>query len=167
MDLLDHLTPEIERFSDLCCVHVALMGTTLQFFHEPSIKRVCEKLSKRLDLLRLKDLERLLLVLTMFNYDPKTEPDIYEGIYKELHKEQRRKEFIQYKHCLSSALNYFSYRNIYSSALMNELFDPQSITDIYGIFSFVLVYCVFNFNMIFREVCEGFSKRSVLARFMY
>lgn len=81
---------------------------------------------------RLKDIERLLNVLTMFYLHPKTDPDIFEAAYKELHRKERFLELVQYARCLVCALNYFSIKNIYSYEFMNKVLDLEYINSTYG-----------------------------------
>lgn len=135
MCLLDNLVPEVPRLSNLCCVHIALLGTTLHFFHEKSLKAVSDKISQdvsNVQKVRLKDMERLLVALTMFNYDPKTKPDIYDTIFKELHSERRRKEIFLHPRTLLTTLQLFTMRKMYSHELMNELLDMDKIIELYG-----------------------------------
>ncbi|KAF5303287.1 hypothetical protein FQA39_LY10026 [Lamprigera yunnana] len=135
IDLLDHLVPEIDRLSNVCCTHIALLGTTLFFFHPTSLAKISQKVVKNITdvkAVRLKDMERLLLALTMFNFVPHTNPDIFNSVYQELHKQERRKEFVVYRRSLESILNYLSMREMYSYALMNEILDKERIHELYG-----------------------------------
>lgn len=133
--MLDQLYDEMDRLSNLSCLHIALIGTGIQAPHNKTIQKASERLAKdinNLEKVRLKDIERLLNVLTMFYLDPKTDPDIFKAAYEELHKEERFSELIQYPRCLVSALNYLSIRNIYSYKFMNKVLDLEYINDTYG-----------------------------------
>lgn len=134
-DLLDSIVPEISRLSLLCCLHIALLGTTLSIFHPESLKSVSQKFVDNItnmDKVRLKDIERLLLALTMFDFDPKTTPDIYNCIYKEMHKEERAIEIEMYPRCLSSALSFLIIKNIYAEKLISTVLHQDFITNTYG-----------------------------------
>ena len=146
-DLLDHLVPHVYRFSDICCLHIALVGTTLQVFHEKSLKVVAKKLLPSLtdtDAIRLKDLERLLLAMTMFDYDPKTSPDIFYTIYEELHGDKRVSEKVKYPRIVATMLSYLSMRNVYSHELLNQLLDDDMVTEVYGTLFLIFLYYVFS-----------------------
>lgn len=135
MDLLDHLVPEIDRLSNLCCVHMALLGTTLQFFHKKSLEKISQKLIKHIsdpNEMRLKDIERLLVPLTMFDFNPDTNNDIYDATAQEIKTEDRRQEFLKYTRCLPSILNLLSMRKIYCYDLMDEVLCSDRILEIYG-----------------------------------
>lgn len=74
----------------------------------------------------------MLNVLTMFNFDPNTKPDIYNLLFEEIHKDRRLKEIDTYATCLPSALHYFSLKGIYSYELMNRVLDPDFISTAFG-----------------------------------
>ncbi|VEN62148.1 unnamed protein product [Callosobruchus maculatus] len=133
--MLDNLVPEIPRLSELSCLHIALLSTGIQNYHSEALQRISEKMVKSInnqDKIRLKDIERILNILTMFNYDPKTEPDIFQCCYNEIHSSQRVSEIIKYNRCLVSALHYLSYKNLYSYQLMDRVLNVEYITEVYG-----------------------------------
>ncbi|KAK5638133.1 hypothetical protein RI129_012428 [Pyrocoelia pectoralis] len=135
IDLLDHLVSEVDRLSSTACTHIALLGTTLQFFHSASLEKVAVKIFKDLnnvEAVRLKDLERLLLALTMFHFTPKTDRDIFKAIYDELHRDQRKTEIIKYPRCLPCLLNFLSLQHIYSHELMDKILDKEYMSELYG-----------------------------------
>ncbi|KAJ8985184.1 hypothetical protein NQ317_018213 [Molorchus minor] len=68
----------------------------------------------------------------MFDFDPKTEPDIYKAAFDELHRTDRQAEYIKYPRCLPCALYYLSMRNIYSYKLMDKVLDIEFIKEIFG-----------------------------------
>ncbi|XP_018328685.1 FAST kinase domain-containing protein 5, mitochondrial isoform X2 [Agrilus planipennis] len=134
-DLLDVLTEEVDRLSNLSCLHIALLGTNLQLLHEKSVSKVSRKLVKDfgdVDKIRLKDIERLLLVLTTFELHPKTEPDVFKAAYDEIHQERRLTEIIRHPKCLPCILHYLSIKGIYSYELMNRILDPDFIIETFG-----------------------------------
>lgn len=132
---LNKIVLEVPRLSYICATHAVLSSTSLQVFHEPILKAVAQKCIDNIsdiEVVRLKDIERLLLSTTMFNYDPKTTPDFYKTIYDELHKEERVPEQLLYPKSLPCSLTFLSIRNIYSEKLMNELLKPEFTKDVYG-----------------------------------
>ncbi|RZB39342.1 FAST kinase domain-containing protein 5, partial [Asbolus verrucosus] len=128
--MLDKLTEQVPRLSNLCLVHLALAGTSLQLKHEASLARSTERIVADIENIRLKDIERLLHANSMFNFESK--PSFYEAAFAELHKESRREEIIRYNRCLPCALNYLSLRKIYSYKLMDEVLNEEYIHEVYG-----------------------------------
>lgn len=133
--LLEVLEHEIPRLSNFCCLHIALLGTNLQILHEGCLVKVAHKLVKDIEnpsKLRLKDLERLLLALTMFEVEPNTDPDIYEAIFKEIHRDERLNEIVVYPRSLASTLLFLSMKGLYSHELMSRLLDTEFINETFG-----------------------------------
>lgn len=134
-DVLNHLEGEIPRLSNLTCIHIGLLGTILSVYHEKCLSKVVDKLVADLDnpeKLRLKEIERLLLATTMFDFESANVPDFYERCLREMKKESRRAERAKYKRCVPCALNYLSIRKIYDYELMNEVLDKDYIYTVYG-----------------------------------
>lgn len=135
MDLLDHLVPEIPRLSIKSCLQIALLGTTLGFFHEKSLRAVAHKLVGSIgDItnMRIKDIERLLLAMTMFHFDPKTEPDFYATVLRELGRKERWSETQMFPKCMPCSLNYLAIRGVYNYELMNKILDMEYLSTIYS-----------------------------------
>nr|XP_023027707.1 FAST kinase domain-containing protein 5, mitochondrial isoform X2 [Leptinotarsa decemlineata] len=158
--MLDVLQHEIHRLSELCCLHIALMGTGVQTYHETSLQKASQKIASNItdkEKIRLKDIERILNALTMFNCDPKTNPDIYESAFIELHKQNRIEERIKYPRCLPCALNYFSLRNIYSYELMDRILDSEFIEESYGKGAKMLGRELFSLDCSIEIECPGYK----------
>uniref|UniRef100_A0AAR5Q8N4 FAST kinase-like protein subdomain 2 domain-containing protein n=2 Tax=Dendroctonus ponderosae TaxID=77166 RepID=A0AAR5Q8N4_DENPD len=130
--MCNNLLPELDRFSTLACLHVALLATGVQTCHQGILRKCSQKIVEDVANIRLKDIERMLNVLTMFNFDPITKPDIYNLLFEEIHKDRRLSEINMYPNCLPSALHYFSLRGIYSYELMNRILDPEFISITFG-----------------------------------
>lgn len=134
-NVLESLIPEVERLSNLTCIHIALLGTSVQVLHKQTLGRVVERISRDLEnpeRVRLKEIERLLLATTMFDFESEHVPDFYERCCKELKKESRRLERASYVRCTPCALNYLAIRKIYDFEFMNQFFDQDFIKDVYG-----------------------------------
>nr|CAD7430785.1 unnamed protein product [Timema monikensis] len=69
---------------------------------------------------RIKDIERLTFLLTLFDHDPKTEPDIFGKVLEELRSPERLVEMALYPKCLPSCVGYLSLREIYPEDLINK-----------------------------------------------
>lgn len=143
MDLLDRLVAEIPRLSIKCCLQIALLGTTQGFFHEKSLRAVAHKLVGSIgDVanMRIKDIERLLLAMTMFDFDPQTEPDFYATVLRELGREERWGETQIFPKCMPCSLNYLAIRGVYDYELMNKILDMEYLTTNYGKNNFTSSY---------------------------
>lgn len=155
VDLLDHLVPEIPRLSTKCCLQIALLGTTLGFFHEKSLKGVAHKLVRSIgDItdMRIKDIERLLLAMTMFNFDPQTEPDFYATVLTELRREERWGEAQIFPKCLPCSLNYLAMRGVYDYELMSKVLDREYLMTNYGKKNVNSVLVTMSFGITFVQV---------------
>lgn len=134
--MLDKLSVEIPRLSELCCLHIGLIGTgALQSCHTESLKKVCNKIIDNIsdpEKIRLKEIERILLALTMFDFDPMTTPDIFRKCFVEIHKESRLAEEVKYVRSLVCALYFLSIKNMYSFELMDKVLDKNYIEENYG-----------------------------------
>lgn len=134
-EVLNHLEGEIPRLSNLTCLHMALLGTNLQIYHEVCLSKIVDKLVRDLsnpDKLRLKEIERLLLATTMFDFHSVNVPDFYERCLKELKEDRRKIEQSKYTRCVPCALNYLSIRKIFDYELMNKVLDKDYIFTVYG-----------------------------------
>ncbi|KAF7286287.1 hypothetical protein GWI33_006160 [Rhynchophorus ferrugineus] len=131
-DMMDNLYPEIDRFSTFCCLQIALLLSVYGYLHEGIIDKISYKLLCVMDQLRLKDIERILHVLSTFNYVPKLDQDFVDLAYKEIHKPSRMSEIDDYPRCLPCALNYLSLLGRYSYTYMDKLLDTDYITRMFG-----------------------------------
>lgn len=131
-ELLTRLVPEVDRLSILCCVHIALAGTNTQLFHPEILNKIAKKFVQDISATRLKDLERLTFALTMFNFSPKTTPDIFDTVLAELRNPVRENEFSMYPRCLPSCVHYLGLQQIYPHDLINKVLDPEFLKNTYG-----------------------------------
>lgn len=125
----------MERVSTLCQLHIALVCTFIQKYHRDTLTKASQLLVKEIhdvSKIRLKDIERLLISLTMFDFDPKTEPDVFQAAYKELHNEKRTAEFEMFPKCICCSLYFLSLRNIYAYDLMNKVLNMNFVNETYG-----------------------------------
>lgn len=144
-ELLECITPEISRLSLTCCLHISLLGTTLMIFHEESLRKVAQKFHRNIsnvEKVRLKDMERILLALAMFDYNPNTKPDIFNSIKEELYKTSRAMEIELYPKAFVCALTFLSLRNIYPMDLISKVLDENYINTVYGIQVYINLYSI-------------------------
>lgn len=126
--LLDQLVNEIDRLSLLSCIHIALLGTNAQLFHLQSINKISNKLINNIQTARLKDIERLTFVTTLYNFTPQA--DFYTKIIEEL--KNRNIEIQKHPRCFNSCLHYLSLLNFYPMDLIEQAMHPDFIKHTYG-----------------------------------
>lgn len=131
--MLEKLYPELDRFSNVCCLHIALILTAVVTPNYNILNKVSEILFKDIKTIRLKEIERILNVLSMFNYHPKTVPRLYEKAFEELHKDYRSSEIARHPRPFLSALHYLSLQEIYSYSYLDNILDAEYINLSFGI----------------------------------
>ncbi|XP_060533693.1 FAST kinase domain-containing protein 5, mitochondrial isoform X2 [Cylas formicarius] len=130
--LVNTLYHEIDRLSDMACLHLMLLAASFQMFHEKMIQKGAAKLGRNIDKIRSKDIERLLYVLTMFDYKPNIEPDIFKAAYEEILSDKRLWEVVKYPRIFLTSLYHLSIRDVYSYHWMNKIFDEEYIKENFG-----------------------------------
>jgi hypothetical protein len=139
--LMDKLVPNIKRVSQLCCTHIALLGTNIHLYHEGTINEIVQRFVNEIESSRLKDLERLSFVLSLYNYEHKMEPSIYKLIAKELCRSERAQEIERHPRCLSCCLHFLSLQKIYLNEEISNVLDKNFIHAAYGMCSYeVLIF---------------------------
>jgi hypothetical protein len=141
--LMDKLVPNIKRVSQLCCTHIALLGTNIHLYHEGTMNEIVQRFVNEIQSSRLKDLERLAFALSLYDYEHKTEPSIYKLIAKELCRSERAQEIEQYPRCLSCCLHYLSLQKIYLKEEISKVLDKNFIHSVYGMSSYKLHFTDF------------------------
>lgn len=118
--LYDAVLPHLDRFGMLTCLHIALLGTCMQYCHEEVTLKIFAKFNKELDQARLKDIERICLVMGL--YSPKlcgkVEKDLTENIVKSV--KSRVQEIVQYPRCLSAIAHFLSLCGVYDNDLIKS-----------------------------------------------
>lgn len=130
--LLDNICPEIERLSLLSCLHIALMGCDMQISHQKSIELVIKRFLIDVDSARIKDMERICHVISL--YDFKTEAGIEIDLMKHIIEvsKTRTKEILKHPKCFPRLLHYLSIKGIYEEELISSVFDVDFVKHAYG-----------------------------------
>nr|CAD7589297.1 unnamed protein product [Timema genevievae] len=97
-----------------------LAGTNTQTFHKDLTDCIAQRFATDIKPSRIKDIERLTFLLTLFDHDPKTEPDIFGKVLEELRSPERLVEMALYPKCLPCCVGYLSLREIYAEDLINK-----------------------------------------------
>lgn len=141
--LMDKLVPNINRVSQLCCTHIALLGTNMNQYHEGTMNEIVQRFVNEIESSRLKDLERLAFALSLYNYEHKMEPSIYKLIARELCRSERAQEIEQHPRCLSCCLHYLSLQKIYLSEEISKVLDKSFIRTVYGMSSYKCLFSIY------------------------
>lgn len=157
-ELQTKLVPEIDRLSILACVHIALAGTNIQQFHPEILTKISERFVKSISSTRLKDLERLIFALTLFKFNPKTVPNIFETVFNEIKKPERQEEIKKYPRCFACLIHYLGLEELYSYELLNKVLDPKFIVTAYGKY-FEYKFDSLNYN--YKCCLVGFNKQKI------
>ncbi|XP_053699081.1 uncharacterized protein LOC128746053 [Sabethes cyaneus] len=130
--LLKVFTPQVERLSLFCCLHLALLGSDLHLCYQPCIEAILERFTRDIKLLRLKDMERISFIIAHYNMMIPNKKDLrlLEAILDEL--PTRIPEITQYPKSYLSLLNFLSLRDVYSVDLITAAFEPRFLHLTYG-----------------------------------
>lgn len=130
--LLEDICPQIDRISLLSCLHIALLGCDLQLCHNKCIELIMRRFIKDIDSARLKDMERICHVMSLFNLDKEdpTKKMLCENIIVKL--KDRVKEIIQYPKCFPACLHYLTLCGYYDKELISTALDNKFIRHAYG-----------------------------------
>ncbi|XP_046395478.1 uncharacterized protein LOC124162849 [Ischnura elegans] len=138
--LLDALQPHLKNYSLLCCLHVALIGSNIQLMHEGVMDVIAEKFLAEMKDCRIKDIERLAFIMTLFNYNPKTNPSIYEAMVTEIRERVAEREIDStkwqeiddYGECFLRFLSYLIFQHIFPLDLIEKAMNSDFIKKSYG-----------------------------------
>lgn len=128
--MLTDLVKQIDRLSLLSCIHIGLIGTISHLYHEEIITKIADKFFKNIQNARLKDIERIIFIMTLYNYRPKYIENFYDIIIQELRK--RDDEIEKYPRCLISSMHYLSIMELYPKDLIRRVLKPEFLSHTYG-----------------------------------
>ncbi|XP_023162965.1 FAST kinase domain-containing protein 5, mitochondrial [Drosophila hydei] len=129
--LLVALQPQVERVSLLTCLHMALLGCELQTCNDELVERILLRFERELDAARLKDLERICLVIALFNINTASGverrlatrfPEMLRG---------RIDEILRYPRCYTNCLQFLSMRGIYDIEQLSVVLEPRFLRHAY------------------------------------
>lgn len=126
MELLDKICEEkLDSINLLTCLHVALLGCELQCCHDKIIENIMHKFYDKVDSIRLKDLERISLVIALFNIHTvsKIEESLCEKILQSLN--DRIEEILKHPKCFSNCLHFLSLRGYYDEEMLTSALDKK------------------------------------------
>ncbi|XP_034481785.1 FAST kinase domain-containing protein 5, mitochondrial [Drosophila innubila] len=129
--LLAALHSQVDRVSLLTCLHMALLGCELQTCNDALVERILLRFEHELEAARLKDLERICLVIALFNLN--TASGVEARLCQRLPQmlRQRIDEILRYPRCYSNCLHFLSMRNVYDVELLSVALDPRFVRHVY------------------------------------
>lgn len=129
--LLCALEPQVERVSLLACLHMALLGCDLQTCNDALVERILLRFERELESARLKDIERICLVMALFNVSSSS------GVETRLAKRlpdllrQRMEEILRHPRCFTNCLQFLTMRGIYDVELLGVALAPRFVQHAY------------------------------------
>ncbi|XP_037827399.1 FAST kinase domain-containing protein 5, mitochondrial [Lucilia sericata] len=133
MQLLDKICKEkLDSMNLLTCLHVALLGCELQCCHDEIIEKIMHKFYDQLDTTRLKDLERISLVIALFNiHTPsKIEEQLCEKILQSL--QGRIEEILRHPKCFTNCLHFLTLRGYYDKEMLSTTLERKFLRHAVG-----------------------------------
>lgn len=104
----------------------------MQSPHPQSIELVIQRFLKDVDSARIKDMERICHVISL--YDFKTESGIELDLMKKILEvsKDRTKEILKYPKCFPCMLHYMAIKGIYDEELITTVFNVEFVKHAYG-----------------------------------
>ncbi|XP_046748545.1 uncharacterized protein LOC124412589 [Diprion similis] len=130
--LISSTLPQIPRLSVQAVVHIVATCVSLRLYHTEVLTACMKRFTETKNNARLKDLERLMLGASCFNFTPDKYPDFYESILDELRDSSRTEELKRYISSLANCLQYLSIVNVYPKDLITMVLDPNDLRLAYG-----------------------------------
>ncbi|XP_016942398.2 FAST kinase domain-containing protein 5, mitochondrial [Drosophila suzukii] len=130
-ELLSALESQVERVSLLACLHMALLGCELQTCNDSLVERILLRFERELDTARLKDVERICLVMALFNITTSSGVDrrLAERLPDLLR--QRMEEILRHPRCFSNCLQFLTMRGVYDVELLGVALEPRLVQHAY------------------------------------
>ncbi|KAH8324087.1 hypothetical protein KR074_002890 [Drosophila pseudoananassae] len=129
--LLAALEPRVEHVSLLACLHIALLGCELQTCNDALVERILLRFKRECESARLKDLERICLVMALFNLNTES------GVERRLAERfpdllrQRLDEIVRYPRCFTNCLQFLSMRGVYDVELLGVALERRFLHHAY------------------------------------
>ncbi|XP_065365157.1 FAST kinase domain-containing protein 5, mitochondrial [Calliphora vicina] len=133
MKLLDKIYKEkLDSMNLLTCLHVALLGCELQCCHDEIIEKIMHKFHDQLESTRLKDLERISLVIALFNIrtPSKIEELLCEKILQSL--QGRIEEILKHPKCFTNCLHFLTLRGYYDKDMLSTALERKFLKHAVG-----------------------------------
>lgn len=132
MKLCEALVPKVEGCSLICCLHISLLGTNLQYFNHDLIEAIARRFNKDIKEMRLKDIERFTFVLGLYDFKSKSgiEREFRLKVIDEL--KLRVEEILDHPRCLPSTVHFLSQCDVYDVDIISSVLNEDFIKLAYG-----------------------------------
>lgn len=130
--LCEKLRSKIDACSILACLHIALLGTNLQFIDQTLMECIVQKFNTNIKETRLKDIERIAFALGLFDFKTETgsEKEFLQNILAEL--KLRIDEIMKYPKCFAGTLHYLTFKGVYDEEMISSVLKEDFINFAYG-----------------------------------
>ena len=128
----DAILPYINNYSVITCLHIALLGTNLQYCHQQLFEAIVVRINQDLKASRLKDIERITFAMGLFDFKTESgvEKELLQNIIKEL--KHRVDEIMLYPKCLGANAHYLSMLGVYDIDIIRSVLKEDFINFAYG-----------------------------------
>lgn len=130
--LCEGLSQRTEKFSLMCCLHMALLGTNLQVCNQVLMENIVQRFTGNIKEVRLKDIERLSLAMGLFNFQCRdgSERILLQKMVEEM--KLRVAEYGQHPKCLSACTHYLTLCGVYDVDIIGSVLTEKYIRFAYG-----------------------------------
>ncbi|XP_017002344.2 FAST kinase domain-containing protein 5, mitochondrial [Drosophila takahashii] len=125
--LLDALESQVERVSLLTCLHMALLGCELQTCNDELVERILLRFERELESARLKDIERICLVMALFNISTSSKVETRLAARLPNLLRQRMEEILRHPRCYTNCLQFLTMRGVCDLELLGVALEPRLV----------------------------------------
>ncbi|XP_014224204.1 uncharacterized protein LOC106650599 isoform X1 [Trichogramma pretiosum] len=127
--LIELLIEQIPKRTLLTLIHVAHMQAMLLLDNEKLTLGIANRYINEVQTARIKDIERILFTLYIFNYGPE-KTLFYDTAYQEFLESRRNNEINNFPFCLVYSVMYMLQVNYYPEKLIKKIMDPDFIKNL-------------------------------------
>ena len=130
--LSNTIQKRIDKYSLTACLHIAILGTNLQYCHQELIESIVTRYHDNIEKVRLKDIERLTFALGLFDF--KTTSGIEQKLLLKIIGElkSRLDEVVSHPKCLASTAHYLTTCGIHDVEIIKSVLSEKFVNFAYG-----------------------------------
>jgi hypothetical protein len=130
--LCDALLRNVDRYSLLACLHIAILGTNLQYLHQELFEAIVRRYNDNIKNIRLKDIERLTFAMGLYDFKTSSgvEKEFLLKVIEEL--KLRVEEVVTYPRCMSATAHYLTICGVYDIDIMKSVLMEKFVNFAYG-----------------------------------
>lgn len=128
----DAVNDKISRLSQFSCLHLALLGTSLNICHQNCMEQIVRRFAEDVTAIRMKDIERIAFVLGLHDVESedRIENQLCQSILDEL--KNRVNEIVTHPRCLPLCLHYLTMKGYYDEELISVALSKKFLDFAYG-----------------------------------